>query len=615
MTVAQDNTYERFVVSGSGPYAFSWRIFNASDLAVTAISGTTIVPLTLDTHYSVSGVDDEDGGSISFLGSYHTTYAGYTLDIRSNTPVDQLTNIRNTPRFLPEVIEGAFDYLSRQNQDARRLHSLSPQLPDNEIAPDWATLLSLSSRKGKYGFFFNATTGAPELAAGLATVALTAGNIGLALYPRTSAEVAAGVTPTEYSYQPGDIRRYGAVGNGSTDCASAIGAAITQASQSGGAPWYVPEGTFSIASSLTVPNSTKGVTGYGHGKHSIIKKGFNGDMLTLGTRGVLLDIFFDGNGANFTGRGIVVSAGTNPDGYQYARGVHIWETASYCLEFTADGVGFGSLWIGCFFKLNGNNTYCVKHPTDSGTGNRIFVGCEAPFDSLMDISNSVNTQIHGGFSGRSTAGSLWCLGFSASSAQALVCGVRLAGGGQTGTIRGTIHNISGCDIAGNLVLDTGLTSSKILSNTLGSATITDNSTATGTSANEWDSTVISYNPTWTAATANPSLGNGSLNGSYTRVGRMVTLSFRLIVGSTTTFGTGVWRFSIPFAAHTRSYIGQAYVLDSGTTLLTGILRINEGGSEQYCQLLTHNSANFASATVPITFATGDEVWGTITYDV
>ena len=255
MTVAQDNTYERFVVSGSGPYAFSWRIFNASDLAVTVISGTTIVPLTLDTHYSVSDVDDEDGGSISFLGSYATTYAGYTLDIRSNTPVDQLTNIRNTPRFLPEVIEGAFDYLSRQNQDARRLHSLSPQLPDNEIAPDWATMLSLSSRKGKYGFFFNATTGAPELAAGIATVALTAGNIGLALYPRTSAEVSAGVTPTDYSYPPGDVRRYGAVGDNVTDDSVAIRNAISVLDQAGG-------GDLIFGAGLTYLMATVGTSTY-----------------------------------------------------------------------------------------------------------------------------------------------------------------------------------------------------------------------------------------------------------------------------------------------------------------------------------------------------------------
>lgn len=44
--------------------------------------------------------------------------------------------------------------------------------------------------------------------------ALTAAWIGAALYPRTDAETTAGVTPTDYSYPPGDVRRYGAVGSG-----------------------------------------------------------------------------------------------------------------------------------------------------------------------------------------------------------------------------------------------------------------------------------------------------------------------------------------------------------------------------------------------------------------
>lgn len=47
--------------------------------------------------------------------------------------------------------------------------------------------------------------------------ALTQAQIGALFYPRTAAEIAAGVTPTYYYYESGDVRRYGAVGNGSTD--------------------------------------------------------------------------------------------------------------------------------------------------------------------------------------------------------------------------------------------------------------------------------------------------------------------------------------------------------------------------------------------------------------
>ena len=45
-------------------------------------------------------------------------------------------------------------------------------------------------------------------------------------YDRTAAEIAAGVTPTHYYYEPGDVRRYGAVGDGTTNDSAAIQSAI-----------------------------------------------------------------------------------------------------------------------------------------------------------------------------------------------------------------------------------------------------------------------------------------------------------------------------------------------------------------------------------------------------
>jgi hypothetical protein len=46
--------------------------------------------------------------------------------------------------------------------------------------------------------------------------------IGGLLYPRTAAEITAGVTPTAYYYAPGDVRRYGATFDGSTDDTTAL---------------------------------------------------------------------------------------------------------------------------------------------------------------------------------------------------------------------------------------------------------------------------------------------------------------------------------------------------------------------------------------------------------
>lgn len=64
---------------------------------------------------------------------------------------------------------------------------------------------------------------------------LTAAVIGAALYPRTAAEISAGVTPTNYAYPSGNIRRYGAIVNGTADDTAAWQAATDQCALGGGA--------------------------------------------------------------------------------------------------------------------------------------------------------------------------------------------------------------------------------------------------------------------------------------------------------------------------------------------------------------------------------------------
>jgi len=55
-----------------------------------------------------------------------------------------------------------------------------------------------------------------------------------------------------------------------------------------------------------------------------------------------------------------------------------------------------------------------------------------------------------------------------------------------------------------------------------------------------------YVPAWSCASgAAPVLGNGSLSGRYQQFGKLVVGNVYFGVGSTTTFGGGVWRFSLP----------------------------------------------------------------------
>ena len=84
---------------------------------------------------------------------------------------------------------------------------------------------------------------------------LTTESVGAVLYPQTTAEANASVTPTVYSYPPGDVRRYGGVADRSTDSAAALTQAGLVAAQAGGS--FVIQAAhdqgYAIASAVTLP--------------------------------------------------------------------------------------------------------------------------------------------------------------------------------------------------------------------------------------------------------------------------------------------------------------------------------------------------------------------------
>jgi hypothetical protein len=92
----------------------------------------------------------------------------------------------------------------------------------------------------------------------------TPASLGELLYPKTTSEVAARVTPANYYYSPGNVLRYGTNATpGTTDVSGAFQAALDQQAQ-GGAAVYAPTGTYLIASVLSASSATP-FTLYGDG--------------------------------------------------------------------------------------------------------------------------------------------------------------------------------------------------------------------------------------------------------------------------------------------------------------------------------------------------------------
>ena len=83
--------------------------------------------------------------------------------------------------------------------------------------------------------------------------------VGAALYPQTAAEIAAGVTPTDYGYAPGDVRRYGVTGSG--DETAAYQLAINAAPNNG--QITVPAGMSSQIGQVIIDGKNLNVSAYG----------------------------------------------------------------------------------------------------------------------------------------------------------------------------------------------------------------------------------------------------------------------------------------------------------------------------------------------------------------
>lgn len=133
---------------------------------------------------------------------------------------------------------------------------------------------------------------------------------------------------------------------------------------------------------------------------------------------------------------------------------------------------------------------------------------------------------------------------------------------------------------------------------------------------EYDNGVLAgggtYTATWTGSGSNPSIGNGAILSTFTKVGNIVKVSIRVSMGSTTTYGSGSWGFSLPFDAANAADVGAVYGLDAGTGFRTGVCIVNST-SPAVVRVVTNGGADYWSSAIPHTWASGDQLNITIVY--
>lgn len=118
-----------------------------------------------------------------------------------------------------------------------------------------------------------------------------------------------------------------------------------------------------------------------------------------------------------------------------------------------------------------------------------------------------------------------------------------------------------------------------------------------------------YTPVWASSGTQPAIGNGTINGRYLQLGKLVYGTIVLTMGSTTTYGTGSYTFTRPITAQANNsglFLSSVDVFDSSAgAVYKGALRT--GGTAPLIPVtLASPTADYA-ATVPVTFATSDTI--------
>lgn len=119
-----------------------------------------------------------------------------------------------------------------------------------------------------------------------------------------------------------------------------------------------------------------------------------------------------------------------------------------------------------------------------------------------------------------------------------------------------------------------------------------------------------YTPTWSSSGTAVSLGNGTLVGRYWQVDKLVTFVINLTMGSTTTFGTGNYRFTTPFTmAATVNFTQPALGFDSSAgSLWSGLTGVQSTTTVQIFTAGPAGSTAIWGQTTPFTWATSDTIY-------
>lgn len=127
-----------------------------------------------------------------------------------------------------------------------------------------------------------------------------------------------------------------------------------------------------------------------------------------------------------------------------------------------------------------------------------------------------------------------------------------------------------------------------------------------------DGAWTTYTPTWTGT-----IGNGTITGAYTKIGRLVVFRFSITWGSTTTHPASEQRIGLPIASAEPLGPNQVNPVGSGVCQDSGVgsfPRSLTGVTSTQVRLIAEAGNVFVTNTAPFTWGSGDMLLGKGSYE-
>lgn len=243
MTIQSAISRKSYVGDGvSTVFTVPFPFFQNSDLSITQTD--TAGGVTTISNAVIAGAGNPSGGTVTLIAPLTNLYL---INIFLAPGITQLSHYISNAAFPAATLETDLDKSTQVDQYLQEQINNSIRVDVGEVAPNMK-LPGVAARKStNLGFDAN---GNIALSTVLNSGTLSQAAIGAFLYPLSVDESAAAVTPSNFGYPAGDIRRYGAVMDGVTDDAPAFAKLALVMGQ--GASGYLPPFPMMLKSQVTI---------------------------------------------------------------------------------------------------------------------------------------------------------------------------------------------------------------------------------------------------------------------------------------------------------------------------------------------------------------------------